>query len=184
MSEQEINQIPPELEEKLAELSILQQALDESKRKSAEYYDQLLRLKAEFDNFRKRSEREKAESRTWGKQDVLSPLLNLVDIFEQALAQARNTTDIKNVVIGLEFLHRNFETFLRTEGLEPLDVVGKPFDPHTSEAVEQVEVDPAQAGRVLSEIQRGYSFQGRILRPSRVRVGTPRAVTESGSEQS
>ena len=59
--------IPPELEEKLAELSILQQALQDAQKKAADYYDQLLRLKAEFDNFRKRSEKEKAEAKAWGK---------------------------------------------------------------------------------------------------------------------
>jgi molecular chaperone GrpE len=166
--------IPPELEEKLSELSILQQALEETKKKSADYFDQLLRLKAEFDNYRKRVEREKSEARQWGKQDVLMPLLALVDIFEQAMAQAKHAKDVKNLVQGLEFLHKNFAGFLKTEGLDPIDVENKPFDPHTAEAIEQVEVDEDQVGKVLAVLQKGYSFQGRVLRPSRVRVGVAR----------
>jgi molecular chaperone GrpE len=160
-----------DVEEKLSELSILQQSFEDQKAKAADYYDQLLRLKAEFDNYRKRVEKEKLEARTWGKQDVIMPLLSLVDVFEQAMAQAENAKDVKQVAVGLEFLHKNFSNFLKSEGLAPVDVVGKPFDPHLAEAVEQVEVDNGQVGQVLAEIQRGYSFQGRVIRPARVRVG-------------
>ncbi|MFA5975904.1 MAG: nucleotide exchange factor GrpE [Elusimicrobiota bacterium] len=169
-------EIGPELEEKLAELAILQQAVAEAKQRTAEYYDQLLRLKAEFENYRKRTEKEKADSRLWGKQDVLMPLLGLVDIFEQALAQTQSATDIKQVLTGLEILHKNFAGFLRAEGLQVLDVIGKPLDPHTAEAVERVETPPEQAGQVLAELQKGYAFQGRILRPSRVRVGVTKSA--------
>jgi molecular chaperone GrpE len=171
--------VPPELEEKLAELAILQQAVEEQKKKAAEYYDQLVRFKAEFENFRKRSEKEKIESRAWGKQEVLLPLLQLVDVFEQAMSQARHSKDVSAILTGLEFLHKSFSGFLKAEGLEPIDVVGKPFDPHVAEAVEQVEVDESQAGRVLSEVQRGYRFKGQVLRPSQVRVG----VAKSGTNQ-
>jgi molecular chaperone GrpE len=139
--------------------------------KAPDYYDQLLRLKAEFDNYRKRMEKEKAEARLWGKQDVLMPLLSLVDVFEQAMTQAEKAKDVKQVAVGLEFLHRNFSGFLKSEGLSTIDLVGKPFDPHLAEAVEQVEVEGDQVGQVLSELQKGYSFQGRVIRPARVRVG-------------
>src|SRR6476646_7393455 len=106
-----------EVEEKLSELAILQQSLQDQKAKAADYYDQLLRLKAEFDNYRKRVEKEKLEVRAWGKQDVIMPLLSLVDVFEQAMAQAENAKDVKQVAVGLEFLHKNFSSFLKTEGL-------------------------------------------------------------------
>lgn len=163
--------VPPELEEKLSEQAIIQQALEEQKKKAAEYYDQLLRLKAEFDNFRKRSEREKVEARTWGKLDVLNPLLQIVDIFEQALDQAQHAKDVNAIRQGLEFLHKNFASFLKSEGLEVIETIGLPFDPHVAEAVEQVDGEEDQAGKVLSEVQKGYRFQGRVLRPGRVRVG-------------
>lgn len=174
--------IPPELEEKLSELAILQQAVEEAKKRAADYYDQLLRLKAEFENYRKRTEREKAEARRWGKQEMLMPLLGLVDVFEQALAQTNRAKDVDQVSQGIEFLHKNFTAFLKAEGLEALDVLGKPLDPHTAEAVEQVEVPPEQAGHVVAELLKGYTFQGRILRPSRVRVGVAGAA-ESGESK-
>src|SRR5262245_11753013 len=143
-----------ELDEKLSELAILQQSLEDQQAKAAEYYDQLLRLKAEFDNYRKRVEKEKTDARAWGKQDVLMPLLSLVDIFEQALEQAEKAKDVKQVSKGLEFLHKNFSSFLKSEGLSVVEVVGKTFDPHLAEAVEQVPVDNGQAGQVLSEVQK------------------------------
>ncbi len=160
-----------ELQEKLSELAILQQSVEDQKAKAADFYDQLLRLRAEFDNYRKRVEKEKVEARAWGKQDVIMPLLALVDVFEQALAQAQRATDTKQVLVGLEFLHKNFSSFLKSEGLTPTDLSGKAFDPHVAEAVEQVEVEGDQVGQVLAEIQKGYSFNGRVIRPARVRVG-------------
>jgi molecular chaperone GrpE len=182
--------ISPELEEKLSEQAILQQALEETRHKASDYYDQLLRLRAEFDNFRKRSEREKADARMYGKQEVLMPILSLIDVFEQALAQARAAKDHRQVVKGLEMLHKNFGQFLKTEGIEALSVVGKPFDPQLSEAVEQQETDDGDVGKVLGEIQRGYAYRGQVLRPSRVRVGVARkgqageqaSKRESGSD--
>ena len=143
-----MSDLPPELEEKLAEQDIMKQALGAAKAKSDEYYDQLLRLRAEFDNYRKRSEKEKADARQWGKQDVVMPLLGLVDVFEQAMEQAQNAKDVKQVAVGLEFLHKNFSSFLKSEGLSFVEVVGKEFDPHLAEAVEQVEVDNGQVGQV------------------------------------
>jgi molecular chaperone GrpE len=78
----------PHTEENQSEVESLRSALDSSQKKAADYYDQLLRLRAEFDNFRKRAEREKSDSRAWGKQEVLMELISMVDVFEQALAHA------------------------------------------------------------------------------------------------
>src|SRR5258708_3979004 len=105
-----------EVEEKISELTILQQSVEDQKTKAADYYDQLLRLKAEFDNYRKRVEKEKIEARNWGKQDVIMPLLSLVDVFEQAMAQVQSAQDVKQVTVGMEFLHKDFSSFLKSEG--------------------------------------------------------------------
>jgi molecular chaperone GrpE len=99
------------------------------------------------------------------------PLLGLVDVFEQAMDQVRKAKDVMLVATGLEFLHKNFSKFLKAEGLSQIEVIGKPLDPQTAEAVEQIEVEPEQVGLVLEEIQKGYSFNGRVIRHARVRVG-------------
>lgn len=180
MAEHPLNSIPesePQPPEESPE-GEMPQALQDAKKEAAGYYDQLLRLKAEFDNYRKRMEREKAEARNWGKQEMLMPLLSLVDVFEQALAQAKSAKDLKHVVSGLEMLHKSFSSFLKDEGIEPILAVGKKFDPHLAEALEQQEVEDHQAGQVLSELQKGYTYQGKVLRPSRVKVGVQKK-TES-----
>jgi len=174
----------PEAQAEAAVPNDLENKLADAQKKAIEYFDQLLRLKAEFENFRRRTEREKSDARQWGKQDVLMPLLNLVDVFEQALSQAKNATDVQSLVQGLGFLHKGFSEFLKTEGLEPIETVGKPFDPHLAEAVEQIEVDEDQVGKVLGEIQRGYLFQGKVMRPSRVRVGVARKNFDQQSDLS
>ena len=113
------------------------------------------------------------------------PLLSLVDVFEQAMNQAKDAKDVKQVSVGLEFLHKNFSSFLKSEGLTPLEVAEKTFDPHLAEAVEQVEVeDKSQVGKVLAVIQKGYSFQGRVIRPARVRVGVAKVSEEVSKEVS
>jgi molecular chaperone GrpE len=148
-----------------------------------DYYDQLLRLRAEFENFRKRVEREKSEARAWGKQEVLLELIGLVDVFEQARTQVESAKDMKQVVAGLQMLHKNFAQFLKTEGLEPLNVVGKPFDPLMAEVLAQEEVEEDKVGQVLEEFQKGYLFHGKVLRPSRVRVGVAKKADESKTEE-
>jgi len=110
---------------------------------------------------------------------VIMPLLSLGGHFRASDGSGDNAQDVKQVAVGLEFLHKNFSSFLKSEGLTPVDIIGKPFDPHFAEAVEQVEVDNGQVGQVLSEIQKGYSFQGRVIRPARVRVGSPKQVKKS-----
>src|SRR5258705_11365738 len=102
--------------EALSELDALREAAEENMAQAAQYYDQLLRLRAEFENFRKRAEREKSEARAWGKQEVLMQLVSLVDVFEQALTQAHTAKDLKQVVQGVEMLHKSFAQFLKTEG--------------------------------------------------------------------
>lgn len=158
------------LEEKLAELAILQESLRMVKEQAAQYYDQLVRLKAEFENYQKRVEKEKAEARRFGKEEILLRIVTLLDVLEQAIAQAERATDLQAVREGLGLLHQGVLTFLKDEGLTPIDAVGNAFDPLQHEAVERVPTSDGAEGVVLSEVQRGYLFQGRVFRPAKVRV--------------
>lgn len=173
----------PTTEDALAELETLRINLADAKSKAAEFYDQLLRSRAEFDNFRKRVEREKTEARQWGKQEVLMELIALVDVFEQAMAHAHKAKELSQVIEGVTMLHKNFAQFLKSEGLEPIDATGKPFDPATAEVMTQEEVEADQAGQVLEELQKGYLFKGHVLRPSRVRVGVAKKQEEAPKEE-
>ncbi|MGQ0644637.1 MAG: nucleotide exchange factor GrpE [Elusimicrobiota bacterium] len=158
-------------EGKVAELFILKESLDQEKAKAAEYYDQLLRLKAEFDNFRKRTEKEKSDHRRWGQQDIILQLVSLMDVMEQAEAAAHKGADLKSMAAGLGMLYGQFKRVLKDQGVEEIGAsAGDKFDPSgLHEAVDVVE-DSGEEGRILDVLQKGYRFQGLTLRPVRVRV--------------
>jgi molecular chaperone GrpE len=165
--------------------------LDEAKAKAADYYDQLIRLRAEFDNFRRRAEKEKSESRRYGKEEIILQLVSLMDVMEQAEAAAHRSPDVKSMVQGLDMLYGEFKRLLRSEGLEELAVnEGDHYSHDVHEAVETVDAE-GEDGRILAVLKKGYRFQGQLLRPVWVRISkkinddkSPSApAAEEGSEK-
>ncbi len=168
-----MNQAPedrPELQEKLSELEILRQSLEESKMKEKECRDQLLRVSAEFQNYRKRAENRMAEARRQGGEDVLLHVVALSDALAQADSSSRKATDVEMLKEGLSLMRQQFEKFLKEAGLLPIPSIGEKLDPHRHEAIAQVERDDIEEGIITDEIQRGYTLDGRVVRPSRVTV--------------
>ncbi|MDI6641493.1 MAG: nucleotide exchange factor GrpE [Elusimicrobiota bacterium] len=133
---------------------------------------QLLRLTAEFDNYRKRVIKEKQEIFTEGKITVLAQLLSFVDVFDKALEMIAISKDIKGVCSGVELLKKEFDCFLDKEGVKAIECIGKKFDPALHEAVEvkEDEISDAEDGIIIKEIQKGYSFNGNVIRPAKVIV--------------
>src|SRR6266550_7807919 len=130
--------------------------------------DRLARLQAEFDNARKRAAREQQEFREFAAADVIKNILPVMDSFERALkAPAGDANDLRS---GLELIYRQFQDALQKLGVQPIESVGKPFDPRVHEAIEMVDTNEAEDHHVLDELQRGYNFKGRLLRPAMVRV--------------
>jgi len=130
--------------------------------------DRLARLQAEFDNARKRAAREQQEFREYAAADVIRNILPVLDSFERALkAPAGDAHDLRS---GLELIYRQFQDALQKMGVQPIESVGKPFDPRVHEAVEMVDTTEAEDHHVLDELQRGYNYKGRLLRPAMVRV--------------
>jgi molecular chaperone GrpE len=127
----------------------------------------LLRRQAEFDNFRKRSEREKSDFSQYAGMEVVRELLPVLDDFERAL-----TTECGNAEYakGVAMIYNRLAEGLKKQGLEPIETTGKTFDPHLHQAVERVETKDAEDNTVLGEFQRGYFFKGKLLRPAMVRV--------------
>ena len=130
--------------------------------------DRLARLQAEFDNARKRAAREQQEFREFAAADVIKNILPVLDSFERALkAPASDSDDLRS---GLELIYRQFQDALQKMGVRPIESVGKPFDPRVHEAIEMVDTNEAEDHHVLDELQRGYNYKGRLLRPAMVRV--------------
>src|SRR5262249_587802 len=127
----------------------------------------LLRRQAEFDNFRKRTERERTEHAQFASMEVARELIPVLDDFERALKADGGSSDYAR---GVELIYNRLLDSLKKVGLEPMESVGKLFDPHQHQAIERVETKDAEDGIVLGEFQRGYSFKGRLLRPAMVKV--------------
>jgi molecular chaperone GrpE len=142
--------------------------LADLKQQNAELQDRLLRMQAEFDNFRKRTERERMEFAEYAGEMTVRALLPILDDFERAL-RASEGTDTE-LTRGIELIYSRFLDTLRKQGLEPIPAEGAQFDPHEHEAIGRVESNDHEDNTIVQEFQRGYRYKGRLLRPSMVQV--------------
>lgn len=133
--------------------------------------DQLARSMADFDNFRKRTRAEMEDIRRVALEGFIRTLLPVVDNFERALSAA---TDVESGSLrsGVEMIHRQLTGVLRDAGVEPLESIGQVFDPNCHEAIASVPSDDTPEGVILAEVERGYRFGDRIIRPARVSVSS------------
>ena len=138
-------------------------------RERDELHDRLLRKSAEFDNYRKRVEKERREHAEWASADVLADVLGVVDDFERALA-AEAPPEARSYLAGFELIHRQLNELLRKRGVTAIDALGTDFDPHLHQAVAYDESPGAREGEVIGELRKGYKLGDRLLRPSMVRV--------------
>jgi molecular chaperone GrpE len=127
----------------------------------------LLRRQAEFDNFRKRTEKERGEFTQYAGMELVRDLLPVIDDFDRARKVEGGAPEYTK---GIEMIYSRMFEALKKVGLEPIEAEGKEFDPHLHQAVERVETKDAPEGTILGEFQRGYNFKGKLLRPSMVRV--------------
>lgn len=135
-----------------------------------ELQDQILRLRAEFDNTKKRLERDKLDAIRFANERLLLEVLEVADNFDRALASLAGETDSDRIRKGLELTHSQLHRILDKQGVEPVQSVGQAFDPRYHEAVGVGESEDAEDGAILEEYQKGYLLNGRLLRPSRVKV--------------
>jgi len=135
--------------------------------------DQLLRLAADFDNFKKRSRRELADVARLSKEDVLRELLPVFDNLERATSHAAQATDVKALTDGISMVARQFIDTIGKLGIERVSAVGLPFDPAVHEAVQHLETADHEPGTVAVELQAGYRLGDRVIRPAMVVVAKP-----------
>jgi molecular chaperone GrpE len=168
----------PEVIQPTENVGVIEQAppasaaeLEQLSREKAELQDLLQRRQAEFDNFRRRVEREKTELFEFANMDTVKSLLPILDDFERAL---KVESADKEYVRGMELIYQRFYDVLKKLGLEPVAIKDGLFDPHLHHAVEMVETDEYPDHTILEEFQRGYYFKGRLLRPAMVKVAVKR----------
>lgn len=157
--------------EALAELKILAG-------QAAENWDRLLRVTADFENFKKRAAREKQEAIKFANESLMQKLIPVLDTFEMALAATQNpsTAGLQSLQDGVVMIHAQLKNALAETGLEEVNAVGQVFDPNLHEAVSQQESADVAEGQVLQQLRKGYKLRDRLLRPATVIVAKQPAV--------
>ena len=145
--------------------------LKQEAEKSKEYWDRILRLQADFDNIRKRLEREKQEFVRFANEGIIVDLLNVIDDLERSLGLAQDKhEDFSAFLKGIEMVLAHLYDLLKKHGLAPIEAKGKVFDPHFHEALLHIETDNFPENTVVEELQKGYLLNDRIIRTAKVKV--------------
>jgi molecular chaperone GrpE len=152
------------------EVDLLKERLSKSEEQIKELEDRLLRLAAEFDNYRKRTNKEFSYLVKNANEKLILQLLDTLDNFQRALDSAKTSNDYENFHKGVELIYTHMKDLLAKEGLKEIEALGKPFDPNFHEAVTQAESDEYKEGIVMEEISKGYLLNDRLLRASKVVV--------------
>ncbi|MCK8815917.1 nucleotide exchange factor GrpE [Natroniella sulfidigena] len=152
------------------EIKGLEEELASAKEEKEKYLQRVKRLKADFSNYKKRMTKEKEKIVSNANQELLLDLLPVIDNFERALASSKNSDDSSDVLQGVEMIYKQLFKVLTTNGVEEIEAVGEEFDPNYHEAVGKVESEEYDSGIVAEEMQKGYLFNGVLLRPAMVRV--------------
>ena len=157
------------------------ETLTEAQEAIAELNERIVRLTADFDNFRKRAQREKDEARQFANQGLLEKLLPVLDNFEMALTAVKDADP--SLRDGVQMILDQLLGVLKESGVEPVDAMGQPFDPNLHEALSQEETTEVEEGTVVQQVQRGYKLNDRLVRPARVVVAkAPGAAEEAPNE--
>ena len=160
-----------EKETEISEEEKIAKELEETKQALEDYKDKYLRLSAEFDNYRKRTMKEKAELIKNGGEKAISAILPILDDLERALQNMQKADDVKAMYEGIDLIHQKFLKNLGHEGLEKMNPVGEAFDTDFHEAIALVPApEEAQKGKVLDCVQTGYKLNDKVIRHAKVVV--------------
>lgn len=147
-------------------------AVDVLKEELATANDKYVRLYAEFDNFRRRTIKEREEARKMEGRDVISALLPVLDDFDRAMKSMENAADVASVKEGVSLVQHKLKTILGQKGLKPMESVGAAFDPDLHEAITNIPAPSEDMkGKVIDEMEKGYSLNDRVIRFAKVIVG-------------
>ncbi|MBL4675274.1 MAG: nucleotide exchange factor GrpE [Mucilaginibacter sp.] len=158
-------------QEETVETEATPSAEDKLKDELAQANDKYLRLYAEFDNFRRRTIKEREEARKTEGKDVIVALLPVLDDFERALRAMDKATEVSSVKEGVELIQNKLKGVLTQKGLKEMKSIGQPFDADIHEAVTSVPVPDEQKGQVIDEMEKGYELNDKVVRFAKVIVG-------------
>ncbi|MBN1148313.1 MAG: nucleotide exchange factor GrpE [Anaerolineales bacterium] len=154
----------------LDEIQLLQQELEEARSQANEYLDGWQRSRAEFANYKKRVEREQAQTYQAASSNIIKRYLNILDDLERALKNRPSDGEGAVWAEGVELIYRKFQSTLENEGVKPMQAAGQLFDPNLHEAISSEESGQHESGEIIEVLQQGYMLGERVLRPAVVRV--------------
>ncbi len=170
-------------EETLSEEGKLREELEALKNENSELKNQYLRKHADFENYRKRMAREKADSIKYGNQELLKDLIEIIDNFDRAIKSAADSQDFDSFREGISMIEQQFTGMLQSKwGLEKMDCQGVEYDPNAHEALMMEEVEDLKVPTVMEDFQAGYKLHDRVLRPAKVKVGKPASPAPASTE--
>lgn len=134
------------------------------------YYDKYIRAHAEFENAKKRLDKEKGDFQKYANEGFVIDFLPIIDSLEISEKHIKEAKDFKAVQEGVDMIHAQIQRFLKDIGVEKVRTAGEKFNPHLHEAIETVEANDKEEGLIVEELKPGYMFNGRLLRPASVRI--------------
>lgn len=149
----------------------LEKALRQEHERAEDYLRRLAYLQAEFENYRKRVEKERQEMNQVAADKLVVSMLDVMDELEMAIDVAKRSSDKEAIVKGLEMVLKKLSSLLENEGLRPIESVGRRFDPALHEAIQRVPVGEDMKGKVVEEVRKGYTLRGKVIRSGLVKVG-------------
>jgi molecular chaperone GrpE len=187
---EKLSEIPVEMrhqknkkkEDKDPEIEELKKKVEEKEKEVKENYDRLLRVAADFDNYKKRAAKEKEDWTKFANEDLIKSILPFIDNLERAVNHAEKAVDAGVLIEGIKLTLQQLLQTLNKFGVSPFESVGKPFDPARHEAMLVVETDQYEPNQVMEEFQKGYLLNDRLLRPATVSVSKPPEEEVQASE--
>jgi molecular chaperone GrpE len=170
VKEQEAHKKPKHKKKHILILEEEYENLKKDSKAKEELEDKLLRLQAEFENARRRMEKEKYEFIKYASEDVIKGFINVIDDFERALNASKNSHDFEVLYKGIEMILKQLEEFLSKKGLTRIETIGHAFDPLLHEALEIVVDDNKAENTIVEDIQKGYLLNGKVLRVAVVKI--------------
>ncbi|NOR85130.1 nucleotide exchange factor GrpE [archaeon] len=144
--------------------------LEKQTKKVQEYENTLKRLQAEFDNYRKRTEKEKIDSITYANEKIIISLLDILDNFERAMDEMKKTEETEKLKTGVELIFKQLYQLLKTQGVQKIEAIEQQFDPKKHEALMQIVSDKHKEDTVIQVMQKGYMIKEKVIRPTKVAV--------------
>ena len=158
----------------------LKKQLEEKDAKLSEQEDMLKRLQAEFENYNKRTEKEKQDTLAYANEKIIIELLDLLDNFERAMCEIKKTEEADKIKTGVELIFKQLYHLLKSKGVEEIEALEKQFDPEKHEALMQIVSDKHEEGTVVQEIQKGYMLKEKVIRPAKVAVSKKEDKDKTG----